>query len=57
MPKLSAPTNLFWIVALVLGLLGLILFFVPSLGFGAYAFWLAVLAWLVLQVTTMLKGA
>ena len=57
MPKLNAPSNLFWIIALVLGLLGLILYFVTSLGFGAYAFWLVVLAWLVLQVTTMLKGA
>jgi hypothetical protein len=56
MPKLSAPTNLFWIIALVLGLLGLIASFVAIPLLSTYAFWLVVLAWLVLQVTTMLKG-
>jgi hypothetical protein len=57
MPKLSAPTNLFWIIALVLGLVGLVASFVAIPFLSTYAFWLVVLAWLVLQVTTMLKGA
>jgi hypothetical protein len=54
--KLNAPKQITWIVALVLGVLGLIgaLIAIPFL--TTYAFWLVFIAWALLVLATYLEG-
>ena len=54
--KLSAPKQITWIIALVLGVLGLIgaLFTVPFL--TTYAFWFVFVAFVLLLVATFIDG-
>ena len=56
--KLSAPTQLFFIIAAVLALLGLLagpLNMIAAL--SAYAFWLTFAGWVVLSIGCFMKGA
>ncbi len=54
--KLSAPSQVVWVIALVLGLVGVL----ASLGtlpmFAAYAFWLVVAGWALLLIATLLRN-
>ena len=54
--KLSAPTQIVWIIALILGLVGVIatLGVIPTL--SAYAFWLVVAGWALLLIATVIRG-
>ncbi|MGB8984006.1 MAG: hypothetical protein WCC12_19205 [Anaerolineales bacterium] len=53
--KLSAPKQITWIIAVVLGVLGLLGYFgLPVV--GAFAFWLAFLGFAVLAVATFVQG-
>jgi hypothetical protein len=54
--KLSAPTQVVWIIAVVVGVIGVIaaLGSIPVL--GAYAFWLVVIAWAIFVLSTLMKG-
>lgn len=54
--KLSAPKQISWLIALVLGVLGLIgaLFTVPFL--TNYAFWFVFVALVLLLVATFIEG-
>lgn len=55
--KLSAPKQITWIVALILGIVGILATLValpvitPALGF-----WLVVLGWVLLLIATVLSG-
>ena len=55
--KLNAPTQIVWIIALVVGLLGIIASLVTIPVLSGIALWLVVVAWLLLIVSTVLKGA
>lgn len=54
--KLSAPTQAVWLIAVILGILGILAFLgvVPPL--AAYAFWLVTIAFVMLALATLLKG-
>lgn len=54
--KLSAPKQITWIIALVIGILGLI-GYVVSLGFLTdIAFWLVLVALVLMLVATWIEG-
>jgi hypothetical protein len=53
---LSAPTRPVWIVAIILGVLGLLGKFVAIPFVTAYAFWLLAVGFVVLAIGTALKG-
>ncbi|HXV42822.1 MAG TPA: hypothetical protein VEC96_07145 [Anaerolineae bacterium] len=55
--KLSAPTQLAWIIALILGIVGVIASLVTIPVLSAYAFWIVVIGWLILIIATAIKGA
>lgn len=55
--RLNAPTKLVWIIAVVLGVLGLL----GELSSGIpiisqFSFWFVVIGWLLLAIATLLKG-
>jgi len=55
--KLSAPTQLFFIIALVLAILALLGSFAVLPAVAGYSFWLAFAAWAVLALGSLMKGA
>ena len=54
--RLSAPTQVVWIVAVILGAIGILasLGVIPAL--SAYAFWLVVAGWALLVIATLLRN-
>jgi hypothetical protein len=57
--KLSAPKQSFWLVAVVLGVLGILgkLAIIPAAVITGNAFWLVTIGFAILALTTMFKGA
>ncbi len=56
MPKLNAPTQVMFLVSLVIVLLAIIGLFVNIPVISMYAFWVAVLGYVVLAAGCVLKG-
>jgi hypothetical protein len=56
MPKLNAPTQVMFLVSLVIVLLAIIGLFVNIPVISMYAFWIAVLGYVVLAAGCVLKG-
>lgn len=54
MPRLSAPTQLVFFISLIIAVIALIGFFVPFL--SVYAFWIAIVAYVVLALSCFMKG-
>ncbi|MDO5687171.1 MAG: hypothetical protein Q4G42_07305 [Neisseria sp.] len=54
--NLNAPTSVSWLIAVILGALGIIGTFVSIPVVSAYALWLAVAGWGLLVAATLLKG-
>lgn len=54
--KLSAPKQIVWIVAVVLGALGVLSTFVAIPVITGNAFWVVVIAWLLLVLATLLNN-
>ena len=54
--KLSAPTQMVWVIALVLGILGVLGKFMLIPVVSANAFWLVTLGFAVLVLGTAFKG-
>jgi hypothetical protein len=54
--RLSAPKQNTWIVALVIGLLGFLATFVTIPVLSGFAFWLVVVAFVILVLSTALGG-
>jgi len=54
--KLSAPKQITWLIALILGILGLIgaLFTVPFL--STYAFWFVLVGLVLMLIATFIEG-
>lgn len=52
--KLSAPKNITFYIAVILAIVGLIFFFVPAV--AAYAFWVELVAFVVLALGNLLEG-
>ena len=51
--KLNQPTKLVWFIAVALGIVGLVLTFIPL---TPWNFWVMAVAWLLLVLSTVLKG-
>ena len=56
MMKLSAPTQAVWIIAVVVGVIGILAALGTIPGLSAYAFWIVVLAWAIFAISTATKG-
>jgi len=54
--KLSAPTQVVWIIALVVGIVGILASLVTIPGLSGFAFWIVVIAWVILVLSTAMKG-
>ena len=54
--KLSAPKQIVWMIAVVLGVLGILGYFVTIPFASAYAFWLVTIGFALLVSGTALKG-
>jgi len=54
--RLSAPTQVVFIISLILAVLALIGFFVVIPFVTAYAFWLAIIAYVVLAAGCLMSG-
>jgi hypothetical protein len=54
--KLSAPTQPVWLIAIVLGVLGILAQVVPIAALVGYSFWMVAIAFILLAIATMLKG-
>jgi len=56
MPKLSAPTQLVFLISLVLAILAVIGVLVSIPFVSVYAFWIAIIGYIVLAAGCVLKG-
>lgn len=54
--KLSPPSQMFWIIALVLGVLGILGAMGVVVALAPYAFWLVVAGWALLLIATIMRG-
>ena len=54
--KLSAPSQIVWIIALILGVVGVIATFVVIPTISAFAFWLVAAGWAHLLIATAMRG-
>lgn len=52
--KLSAPSQIAWIIALILGAVGIIAKFVVIPTVSAFDFWLVAAGWVVLLIATVI---
>jgi hypothetical protein len=56
MPKLSAPTQVVFLISLILAIIAVIGVFVSIPFVSAYAFWIAIIGYIVLAAGCVLKG-
>lgn len=54
--RLNAPTKLVWIISLILAILGVLAIFIAIPFVTANAFWFVVVAFVLLALSTVLKG-
>lgn len=54
--RLSSPKQITWFIALALAILGLLGFTGTIAALGAYAFWLALIAAVLMLVATVVRG-
>jgi hypothetical protein len=54
--NLSAPTTIVFVISLILAVLAVLGTLVPIPVITPYAFWVAILAWLVLAIGNVMKG-
>ncbi|HEY6553229.1 MAG TPA: hypothetical protein VI669_07730 [Vicinamibacteria bacterium] len=54
--RLSPPTQVSWIIAVILGILGILVHSnTIRLGLGFEAFWLVVMGWALLAIASLVK--
>ena len=54
--KLSPPSQIVWIIALILGLVGILASMGVIAALATYAFWLVVAGWALLLIATIVRG-
>lgn len=52
--KLNQPKVITWWIAVLLGLIGLVIYFIPA--FTVFAFWLVLIGFLLLALANVIKG-
>lgn len=53
---MNAPKSLTWVIALILGVLGIVANFIAIPFVSAYAFWFVAAAFVLLALACLLKG-
>ena len=56
MPRLNAPTQMVFLISLALAVLAILALFVTIPIVSAYAFWVAIIAYVVLAAGCMMKN-
>jgi hypothetical protein len=56
MPRLSAPTQVVFLISLILAIIALVGVFVVIPFVSLYAFWIAIIAYIVLALGCVMKG-
>ncbi len=51
--RLTRPKQFTWILALILGILGILAYLVPLGAISGFAFWLVAIAWLLLVLAAL----
>ena len=54
--KLSAPSQIVWIIALILGVVGVLATLVVIPSISPFAFWLVAAGWALLLIATIMRG-
>jgi hypothetical protein len=54
--KLNAPKKITWLISLIIGILGIVAYFVAIPVLSVYAFWIVVAGFVLLVLGTFLKG-
>jgi len=54
--RTNAPKFALWLIAVIIGALGILSALVPIAGVSVYAFWLVTIGFVILAVSTTLKG-
>lgn len=54
--KLSAPNKVLWLIAVILGLLGILAYAGVLVPLAVYAFWLVAIAFILLVIGTLFTG-
>jgi hypothetical protein len=54
--RLNAPKQITWWIGLVVGVVGVLSNFVSIPFFSDFSFWLVVIAWVLMQAATYVKG-
>ncbi len=54
--KLNAPKKITWLISLIVGVLGIVAFFVAIPVVSVHAFWFVVVGFVLLLLGTFLKG-
>ena len=54
--RLSAPQQVTWWIALIVGVVGMLAYLGTIPGLSAFAFWLVVVGFVLLVLATLLKG-
>ena len=54
--KLSAPSQIVWIIALILGVVGILATLAVIPPISAFAFWLVAAGWALMLIATMMRG-
>lgn len=54
--KLNAPKQVVWIIAVVVGVLGILASVVPITALVGYSFWMVAIGFLLLALSTAVKG-
>jgi cytochrome c oxidase subunit IV len=54
--KLSAPKQITFWIAVIVAVVGVIAFLVTSLGLSGYAFWVLVVAFVILALGNLIEG-
>jgi hypothetical protein len=53
---LNAPKQITWLIAVIIGVVGIVAYFVTIPGLTANAFWLVAVGFVVLALATYMKG-
>jgi len=54
--KLSAPKVITWVIAVIIGVVGIVAHLVTIQVLSGYAFWLVAVAFVLLAIATLFKG-
>jgi len=54
--KLNAPKQMWWIISVVVGVVGILATVVPIGALAGYAFWMVSIGFILLALATVVKG-